>query len=115
MIGQREFQILKNGTGIVGGQQFTVGANQQRYAYFGIDKSFQENGGQAPDMLTLIYTIILGCAFGSTGEKSLIITPTTSSDIDKEIATSVEERLNDYLEIQSKIAMLGRIYMTLEK
>ena len=112
MIGQREFQILKNGTGYVGGQQFTVGANQQRYASFGIDKSFQENGGQAPDMLTLIYTIILGCAFGSTGEKSLIITPTTSSDIDKEISTSVEERLNDYLEIQSKIAMLGRIYMT---
>lgn len=110
MIGQREYQILKHGTGMVGGSQFTVGANQANN--FGINRVFQENGQQAPDLMTLIYTIILGSAFGSTGEKSLIITPTTSSPYDKEIASAVEERLNDYLEIQNKIAMLGRIYMT---
>ena len=102
MIGQREYQILKHGTGMVGGSQFTVGANQTQN--FGINRVFQENGQQAPDLMTLIYTIILGSAFGSTGEKSLIITPTTSSQYDKETIDIVRvPYINDELQINEVV------------
>lgn len=102
------YRVLAQSAGMVNGSMFTLGGayGLQRYNSLA---SFQSNGMNAPSLLDLIYNLYLCAAFGATGDKSVIITPVT--DNDTETAKEVENTLNEFIQIQSKIAKMGRIYL----
>lgn len=102
------YRVLAQSSGFVNGSRFTLGGTYNLQRYNGIS-TFQSNGMQAPDLIDFIFNLYLFAAFGSTGENSVLITPVTGED--EELAKQISETLNDFIQIQSKIAKMGRVYL----